>query len=124
MLIDLDYFSWINNTLVHHVGESALVTLATRLTELCADDATIARFGGDKFVIWAPVGDRRLNDLAETMRAQKLMLNTDPDREITVHCSARGVTIGSGWSPTEAVRRADEAMCVVKPHGGSGVCIA
>jgi hypothetical protein len=57
------------------------------------------------------------------MRAQKLMLNTDPDREITVHCSARGVTIGPGGSPTEAVRRADEAMCVVKRHGGSGVCI-
>jgi diguanylate cyclase (GGDEF)-like protein len=53
-MIDLDHLSWINNNLGHHVGDQTLVALATRLRELCPAEATIARFGGDDFVVWSP----------------------------------------------------------------------
>jgi len=124
LLLDLDRFSRINNTMGHHVGDSALVALAGQLTDVCPDEATIARFGGDEFVIWAPAADRELGDLAETICAQQVTLSTDSDGDVNVHCSVGAVTIRPGESATEAIKRADEAMYVAKRRGGNGVYTA
>jgi diguanylate cyclase len=53
MLLDLDQFKALNDTRGHAVGDQFLVQIAHRLTRECTFDGTIARFGGDEFLLIA-----------------------------------------------------------------------
>ena len=57
MYLDLDHFKAINDTYGHMVGDEVLVIVARRLRALLRESDTIARFGGDEFVILQPVVD-------------------------------------------------------------------
>ncbi|MEO0462203.1 MAG: EAL domain-containing protein [Pseudomonadota bacterium] len=57
--IDLDRFKEVNDLLGHPVGDMVLAETGKRLREVCNDAATIARFGGDEFVIFTPVASRK-----------------------------------------------------------------
>ena len=57
MYLDLDHFKAINDNFGHRVGDEVLVHVARRLRTLLRESDTIARFGGDEFVILQPVVD-------------------------------------------------------------------
>jgi len=56
LVVDIDDFSGINNTLGHRGGDSVLLVLSARLRAVCAD-ALVARIGGDEFAIFHRGGD-------------------------------------------------------------------
>src|SRR5205085_2158769 len=51
MLLDLDRFKEINDTLGHHHGDELLRQLGPRLSEAVGENTTVARLGGDEFAI-------------------------------------------------------------------------
>lgn len=57
--IDLDRFKEVNDLMGHPVGDMVLAETGKRLNAVCANKATIARFGGDEFVIFVAVEDRK-----------------------------------------------------------------
>lgn len=54
LLMDLDRFKEINDTLGHHIGDLLLVEMASRLSASMPRGATVARLGGDEFAILLP----------------------------------------------------------------------
>ena len=58
LLIDLNGFKDINDTLGHHIGDQLLVKVGHRLWSMLSDNAVIARLGGDEFAILIPEADK------------------------------------------------------------------
>lgn len=118
LLIDLDRFSWFNNTMGHQVGDEALIALADQLATMAPADATVGRFGGDEFIVWLPGGISDARQLAELIHVTPVRPAGISDLRATVRSSIGGVTIRAGESVAEAIGRADLAMYVVKDLGG------
>ncbi len=51
LLIDLDYFKTINDSVGHKVGDALLIQVGERITQMCGDTHIAARLGGDEFII-------------------------------------------------------------------------
>ena len=54
MLLDLDHFKDVNDTLGHNVGDKLLQAVGERLTSLLRKSDTVARVGGDEFILLVP----------------------------------------------------------------------
>ena len=133
MLIDLDNFKTLNDTLGHSVGDQLLVEAASRLQSGIRDSDTVARLGGDEFVII--LEDLEGNGLAASQAenvATKIMarldqpylldinLNADGTGKRSHHCtSSIGITLFGGQSVSvdELMKRADTAMYQAKAAG-------
>lgn len=111
LYIDLDGFKDVNDSLGHHAGDEALRIVAHRLISIVRPSDTVARVGGDEFVIVLEgLGERRAEDLAaEIVRqlAQPIAL-----QGTTHHLGASvGLAVARpGEAPLEIIGRADAAM--------------
>lgn len=123
MLLDLDRFKDINDTLGHQYGDLALVQLAPRIAAMIGERGLVARFGGDEFAVMPA---RRTDDmeLLEEIAAELLACVQEPItvEGITLEMAA---SIGVSRFPTDGqdgqtlLRRADIAMYVAKErHDG------
>ena len=117
MLMDLDRFKEVNDTLGHESGDRLLVQISRRLTELLDDDAVVARLGGDEFAVLLPRVDGPMGaaKVAEELLAalERPFAVGDLNLEI-------GASIGVALAPvhgTDAatlLQRADVAMYSAK----------
>jgi diguanylate cyclase (GGDEF)-like protein len=124
MFLDLDRFKVINDAHGHPVGDQLLVSLAGRLNNAVRSFDTVARFGGDEFVILAEV--------ASIQEARELATRTtdalhDPieldGREIRISGSL-GLALSHGLEePYELIRNADAAMYKAKDENRGGYVV-
>ncbi len=135
LFLDLDRFKAINDSLGHNAGDELLVNVATRL-ESCmrasdvvsrmSDRCTIARFGGDEFVILlkgikepenaCQVADRMLAVLSEPLSLQGH--NVSVTASIGIAVGAKGES-----SADNLLRDADTAMYQAKTNGKACSCL-
>lgn len=126
ILVDLDHFKEINDTFGHSVGDRVLKKTASCLIDIVdeaslidSDDATIARWGGEEFIIIV----RTMNilsatDIAEHMRIA-LIEARDPNwpNELLVTGSFGVAVWRSNTSLNEVINQADQAMYSAKLAG-------
>lgn len=120
LLIDLDRFKDINDTLRHHLGDLLLTQIGVRLAETVRPGDTIARLGGDEFAVLLP-GVETL-DLACVIARRTLDALTQPflvdGLDLEVEASIGVVLAGlHGDDATTLMQRADVAMYVAKNRG-------
>ncbi len=120
MYLDLDEFKDINDRFGHPAGDLVLKAVADRLVESLRDSDTVARFGGDEFVILQPVvnGPSDASDLARKIIATMQAPLQIEEFERVVHTSI-GIALypQDGKSTDELMDRADRALYRAKRAG-------
>jgi diguanylate cyclase (GGDEF)-like protein len=117
-MIDLDHFKKVNDRYGHAVGDRVLYDLANYLATTIRDGDTVARFGGEEFLIVM----KRVGDQAETTieRLAQGWRDLDP-----VTSFSAGVAVHfDGESSAETLARADVAMYDAKRAGRNRVVLA
>jgi diguanylate cyclase (GGDEF)-like protein len=121
VLIDLDKFKEVNDTLGHLEGDLVLARVGRLLEQKCRQSNVVARYGGDEFIILMPeTGIEQAQVLAERLR---LWLATDPMLEEHLITGSFGVASFPvhGFSMEDLIRAADAGMYVAKHAGGNQV---
>jgi diguanylate cyclase (GGDEF)-like protein/PAS domain S-box-containing protein len=138
MFLDLDNFKPLNDTHGHEVGDLLLIEVARRLTECLREMDTVARFGGDEFVVMLgeldtslPRSTEEAAGVAEKIRASLaepylLSVALQGQEPVTVehHCSASiGVSlfVDHEFSQAEVMKWADAAMYQAKEAGRNAI---
>jgi diguanylate cyclase (GGDEF)-like protein/PAS domain S-box-containing protein len=119
LFLDLDHFKVVNDSLGHSKGDALLVAIAERLKGVVRPGDTVARFGGDEFVILCE--DVRSDDdglgIAQRVEQQLAAPIRLDENDIYVTASA-GLATASGEIDGEAlIRDADAAMYRAKDRG-------
>jgi diguanylate cyclase (GGDEF)-like protein/PAS domain S-box-containing protein len=120
LFLDVDRFKVINDSLGHTVGDDLLVAFADRLREAVRPEDTVARFGGDEFVVVL----ERVTSMDE-VRAVAARIETSLRRPFrlgeseVVLTSSIGIAVGDapGDTPETILRNADTAMYRAKERG-------
>jgi diguanylate cyclase (GGDEF)-like protein/PAS domain S-box-containing protein len=126
LLIDLDDFKDVNDTLGHDAGDALLKETAIRLTALVRDCDTVARFGGDEFAVLVvnPPKPGHIANLAEIM-TKRLRQPFAYDGRLLVSRASIGVASfpEHDGAPAELMKDADIALYRAKAEGRSRVVV-
>ena len=124
LMMDLDRFKTINDTLGHLAGDQLLCEVAQRLVSNVRPEDTVARLGGDEFIFIAPhVNDAaEVRDIAERVLAAVAAPVQLDGRELVVQASI-GVAMfpDHGDTAAQLVRYADGALYRAKDVGRNNV---
>jgi len=123
MFMDLDGFKSVNDSLGHEAGDDVLKQVARRLLSCVREVDTVARVGGDEFLvvasgIRAPENAAQIAEKLVSLIAQPIPLN---GKQAVVGASV-GIALfpDDGEDSDQLVKLADEAMYVVKKSGKNG----
>ncbi|HEY4073752.1 MAG TPA: diguanylate cyclase [Herbaspirillum sp.] len=127
LFCDLDGFKTINDQFGHKAGDAVLCEVAKRLLDGRRRTDTVARFGGDEFIVLlSDLKDPRVTAFAV---AQQLLKAVAMPFHIEGQIFSLGTSIGialsndAGSSPSQLISRADIAMYRAKRAGKNGFCI-
>ncbi len=119
LCLDLDHFKIVNDTLGHAAGDTVLCTMATRLRRSLRENSTLARVGGDEFVVILPEVSGPLHvekiaaRLIDAVRAPVIL----DGQSVFVGLSV-GIALGAGdTAPAELTKQADMALYQAKEAG-------
>jgi two-component system, cell cycle response regulator len=122
IMLDIDHFKSVNDSLGHDGGDAVLQEFARRVSSAARDEDVVGRWGGEEFLLILTetdmAGTRRLAErVRESVAATTFQLG---DRQLVVTVSA-GCVSGPADNPDELVRQADAAMYQAKSSGRNRV---
>ena len=120
MLIDLDRFKQVNDTLGHPAGDALLKQVAERLLHVVGDREKVSRLGGDEFQIMLPDTEDRgaLGDMAaEIIRSLSQPYSVGGSRCIIGASIGVAISPFDGLSSDDLIRNADLALYAAKGNG-------
>lgn len=121
MLVDVDHFKNVNDTLGHPAGDEALISIASALRRAVRGSDLVGRYGGDEFAILAPeTSDDELADLAE--RVLELVRSAafgiaDRPMKLTVSVGAASASGAATVSTERLLSAADRSLYQAKNAG-------
>ncbi len=120
LLLDLDRFKAVNDTLGHPIGDSLLKQVAKRIVRIVGEAGIVGRLGGDEFEIILPfeTSRERIDYLAAAIISGVSQAYEIEDNTITIGCSL-GIAMAPehGTDPETLVRNADLALYSAKESG-------
>jgi diguanylate cyclase (GGDEF)-like protein/PAS domain S-box-containing protein len=116
LLLDLDGFKAVNDSLGHQVGDLVLLEVARRLARNCRPGDLLVRLGGDEFVVLVEGDLERAVALADRFLQIVAAPIALPERDVTLGCSI-GIALPSKQGADSVLRDADIAMYVAKAKG-------
>ncbi|MFI5911156.1 putative bifunctional diguanylate cyclase/phosphodiesterase [Dactylosporangium sp. NPDC051541] len=114
LIIDLDGFKDVNDTLGHPAGDELLLTASARLRATATAASLLARLGGDEFAVICPPGD--LDDIAAALVRELALPYRVAGREQRISASI-GVYSGHPVTTGDALQSADIALYAAKEAG-------
>jgi diguanylate cyclase (GGDEF)-like protein/PAS domain S-box-containing protein len=124
MFLDLDKFKLVNDTLGHDVGDELLQQVAARMQACVRESDTVARIGGDEFIVLLRTVDDASHaiSVAEKIRAALGQPFALAGQSLTISCSI-GIALypEHGQDGVELSKNADIAMYQAKDHGRDNV---
>lgn len=122
-MLDIDNFKRLNDSLGHDAGDAALIHLVTVIRETLRPQDTLARFGGEEFIILLP--DTGIEDANKALvRLQRELTRRfflADNEKILITFSAGLTDLRAGDSQASVTKRADEAMYAAKNAGKNRV---
>ena len=124
MIIDLNGFKAVNDTLGHSVGDQLICEVARRFSEAAGPGVTVARLGGDEFAVLVEGGHRRRDDRRRRSSRTRCSSRWSSTRTAST-CPARSASPSPPSTPPtvgDLLKRADIAMYVAK-NGPDAVAV-
>lgn len=98
IFLNVDHFKRINDTWGHNTGDELLISLAQRITARLTREMTLARLGGDAFILLVPeCDDDKLNSLLTTLLEDMRRPFSLCGHTLSTTISARGQPLPAGW---------------------------
>jgi len=125
VMIDVDQFKNINDSFGHLAGDEALKFVASVIQRSLRSMDSLARFGGDEFIIVCPLieleGVEKLSErIVELVHHSVMSSQYNPTNAIEVSVSVGGSMVDyKDKSASDVIARANEALCRVKRDGGN-----
>ena len=122
--LDLDLFKVVNDSLGHHAGDALLIDVAGRLQSAVRSGDTLARFGGDEFVIVCDdVRDGEVDALAHRVTSALREPFASETHQVAVTASIGAALATDSSDPQTLLRDADAAMYRAKERGRDQVVL-
>ena len=125
VFIDLDNFKIMNDTLGHEIGDKLLIKVASKLIQTVREEDTVARIGGDEFLILSDNIGKNMEEANTNMLvfANKIKDSLNAIDEVSGHKNISTPSIGvtlfsdSNIEASEIIKQADTAMYYAKKQG-------
>lgn len=125
LMLDIDYFKYINDTYGHSVGDDVLINIANILRSLSRESDVVARYGGEEFIFLLPqTSHEEAFVLADRFRIkiEETRFKIDDEKSVNITVSIGVAMLDEEESLEVLIRKADVQLYKAKDNGRNRVC--